>query len=239
MVMAELRARTAKPEFHGGGDSRDLLTQENNKIYALLQNAMTQEGGVYTFTFGISALNVPVIALATVRTSENGNTVKRKFHVVNGTSISVSGRVIDVRVQDVTPKSLPLSGDPTPGAGSKYTVSVVVQRGTRASDNLPTIWDSINALTASGGATPAVTVNIPQECGIISAEVCALSAASPPGDAEVVVEFLGGTTGVFKAYRVIDKPGFVLVPPGATQINISNQDVTNPVLVTLTWGIDG
>jgi hypothetical protein len=236
---AELRARTAKPEFEGTGHSRTLKTQEQGKVYALLQNAMTQEGGVYTFLFGVTRLNVPAMALATIKTSENGNTVTRKFHVIKGTSVTVAGRVLDVRVQDVTPVLLPLSGDATPGAGSEYTVTVVVERGTRASDNFPTLWDSITALTDSGGATPSVTINIPQESGVISAEVCALSGASPPGASEVVVEFLGGVTGVFKAYRVVDKPGFVMVPPGATQIIISNQDAANPTLVTLTWGIDG
>jgi hypothetical protein len=236
---AELRARTNQPEFAGGGDSRDLLTQEQNKVYALLQNAMTQEGGVYTLTFNISYLGVPVIALATVKASENGNTVKRKFHVVNGTSVTIAGRLLDVRVQDVTPVLLPFSGEPTPGAGSKYTVSVVVQRGTRASDNFPTLWDSVTSLTDSGGATPLVVIPIPQEAGVISAEVCALSAATPPGPSEVVVQFIGGGTGIFKSYRVIDKPGFVAVPPGATEIAISNSDATNATIITLTWGIDG
>jgi hypothetical protein len=235
---AELRARTAKPEFEGTGQSRTLKTQEQGKIYALLQNAMTQEGGVYTFLFGMTRLNVPAMALGIIRTSENGNTVTRRFHIVRGTSVTVAGRVLDVRVQDVTPTSLPLSGDATPGAGSDYTVSVIVERGTRASDNLPTIWDSINALTESGGATPSVTIDIPQESGVISLEVCTLSAATPPTGTDVVVEFISGT-GVFKAYRTNEKPGFVLIPPGATQIIISNQNATDPALVTVTWGIDG
>lgn len=236
---AELRARTAHPEFAGGGDSRDLLTQESNKVYAMLQNAMTQEGGVYTLSFNITSLNVPVIALVTLKSSENGNTVKRKFHVVNGTSVTIAGRVLDVRVQDVTPKLLPFSGEPTPGAGSQYTVSVIVERGTRASDNFPTLWDSINELTVSGGATPLVVIPIPSEAGVISAEVCALSAATPPGPAEVIVQFIGGLSGIFKSYRLIDKPGFVAVPPGATEIAISNSDAANETIVTLTWGIDG
>jgi hypothetical protein len=237
---AELRARTAQPEFAGGGDSRDLLTQEQNKVYAMLANAMTQEGGVYTFTFGVSKIAVIFSALVTLRTSENGNTVKRQFHVVNGTSITVAGRVLDLRIQDVTPTVLPVTGGDTPGAGTKYTVSVVVERGTRASDNFPTLWAGCFALTNSGGITPLVTVQIPQESGVISAEVCALSAASPPGASEVVVEFFGpGGSGIFKAYRVADKPGFVLIPPGATEIVVSNLDATNATLVTVTWGIDG
>ena len=94
---AELRARTAHPEFAGGGDSRDLLTQESNKVYAMLQNAMTQEGGVYTLSFNITSLNVPVIALVTLKSSENGNTGKRKFHVVNGTSV-VASTIIDTNI---------------------------------------------------------------------------------------------------------------------------------------------
>lgn len=238
---AELRARTAQPEFAGGGESRDLLTQEPDKFYALLQQAMTQEGGVYTFTFGV-ANPAAVIAstLCIIKSNEGGNTVKRKFHVVNGTSITIAGRLVDVRIKDVTPKTLPITGGNTPGALTKYTVSVVVQRGTRASDNFPTLWAGCFALTNSGGITPLVTVQIPQESGVISAEVCALSAASPPGASEVVVEFFGpGGNGIFKAYRVADKPGFVLVPPGATEIVVSNLDATNATLVTVTWGIDG
>jgi hypothetical protein len=236
---AELRARTAQPEFPGGGDSRDLLTQEQNKIYAMLQNAMTQEGGVYTFTFGVSNPGVVYSAMVHLRTSENGNTVKRRFHVVNGTSISVAGRVLDLRIQDVTPTTQPLSGSPTPGAGTKYTVSVVVERGTRASDNFPTLYGGIFSLTESGGLTPSVTIPIPPEAGVVSAEVCALSASTPPGASEVIVEFGMPTGAILKAYRVIDKPGFVIVPPGATQILIANQDAANAALVTLTWGIDG
>jgi hypothetical protein len=226
----ELRATTGKPEFMGADASRTLKTQEQNKTYALLQQTMTQEGGVYTLTFGVSRIGVPFLALVTLKTSEVGNTVIRQFHVVKGTTITIS-------VQDVTPTILPVSGDPTPGAGTEYTVSVVVERGTRASDNLPTLWAGCFALTDSGGATPSVTVDIPQDSGVISAEVCALSAANAP--AEVVVEFLGGGTGIFKAYRVIDKPGFVMIPPGATQIIIANLDAANAAEVTLTWGIDG
>src|SRR5579863_6209546 len=113
---AELRARTTQPEFPGVGQSRALFTQKQTAV-SLMQTAMTQEGGIYTLTFDVipPGVGIPFNCTAIIKASEGGNRVKRQISIVNGTSISVSGRLIEVKLIDVTPVTLPISNDPTPG----------------------------------------------------------------------------------------------------------------------------
>jgi hypothetical protein len=236
-----LEGRTDKAPFPGTGQSRSLQTQSGQTV-ALCQETMMQEGGVYTCTFDVIPPTdedgdmLPFAATAQIRWNENGNSIQRIISIVQGTSISLPGRVVDIRVTDVTPELLPISGDPTPGAGSKYTVSVVIDRGMRPSKSYPpTLYSGI----ATFPPATAVTIPIPLKSGVDSLEVTAVEdVAFPTVKPNIVVSFQNGT-GIFKQYDPSVTPGFVPIPPGATDVVITNADPTNATNITLTWGVDG
>jgi hypothetical protein len=236
----EYGARTPKPQYPGAGESRKMVTQVAKSV-AMLQHGMTQEGGIYTAVFGVqpprdaSGNEVPFQAQATLKFSENGNAVQRRISIVTGCSISVPGRIIDIRCIDATPATMPISGDPTPGAETPYTVTVIVEKGGRALHIPPTLYGGI--FTIAGHASQAVT--IPKDAGVISVRVSPVQAvAFPTVKPNVVVSFQSGT-GIWKQVDPSLDPLFVPIPPGATEIVIINADAANAINATVTWGVDG
>lgn len=235
----EMRAKTTSPQYPGLGDSRTLSTQtQNNRGQAISQQAMTEEGGVYTLAFSVqppiddTGVLVPYVCEAIVKASEEGNTIQRRFYVINGTSISVPARIIDIRIRDATPAEF--SGETVPGAGSEYIVSVVGQRGTRPYGSKP---PTLSEPAFSIASTLFTTFDIPGDAGVTTVEV-ALSNPITGLSVPATVEFLAGA-GVVKAYAPSTTPEFVVIPAGATQVRITNFDGTNSVFATVTWGIDG
>jgi hypothetical protein len=238
----------AEAYARGIGQSRDLLTQSGQTV-ALAQEAPLTEGFVYTATFDVIPPTdadgnlIPFSAEATLRFSENGNTVVRVISIVQGTSISLPGRVIDVRVTDVTPEFLPLSeGAPTPGAGSKYTVIVVIERATRGGGQqaaAPILYGGIYQI--SSAATQAV--GIPAGVGAKSVMIAWAPSATGETLKELLVNFTAaGGAGVFMTFEVdTDFEGlFVPIPPGATEITMTNTSGPgNPGNAALFFGIDG
>jgi hypothetical protein len=240
-LRSELANQRTSPEFPGAADSRKLVTQVA-KSMALIQHGMAQEGGIYTAVFSVqtpkdsSGNEYPFQAQAILRWSEGGNTVQRRISIVMGTSISIPGRLIDIKCIDATPALLPISGGATPGAGTPYTVTVIVERGTRAITNAPpTLYGGIFVI----GAHATQAVNIPKDAGVISVEVSSVEAtAFPTVKPNVVASFQSGA-GIWKQVDPSVEPGFVTIPPGATEIVITNADGTNPIYSTVTWGVDG
>lgn len=232
-------------EFHGGGESRDMSTQSGQTV-ALFQEAMMQEGGVYTIQFGLiepkdkNGNGVPVECVATILASDRGNSIRRQMNIVKGAGISLAGRVFDVRVTDTTPPTLPLTeGTVTPGANSSYVVSCLVERGNRASESRPpTLYGGIVSLTTHA----SVTIPIPEDAGVISLEVSVIEATTFPlttAKPNVTVYYTTPAGGVFKAYDPTIETGFVPIPPGATQVVIVNSDGAKTVFASLNFGIDG
>jgi hypothetical protein len=232
--MSQMEANTAQPEFPGAGASRQLYTQSGQKV-AMLQQAMFSEGRVYTATFNVRGVEeTPFAALVEITWSEGGNSVHRRFSLVNGVSITLPGRVIDIHVIDNTPSVLPISGGSTPGAGTPYWVDVVVCPGTRNQAQAPTLYEGIATLPSHA----SMTVVIPSHAGIISVEVCGVqSAAIPTGTPLILVSAQAGA-GIFKQWVSTFIPGFVALPPMATELVITNADSAN-ANVTITFGVDG
>lgn len=231
-------ARDPKPRFPGDGQSRTLATQ-TGATARLLQSAMFQEGGVYTVVFDVKYPPGTIFAcVAALRWSENGNTVQRMIDVVKGAQISTPGRVLDVSVIDTTPKTLPLTdATPTPGAGTEYTVSCVVERGNRAAESRPPTLYAGSAKLASHASE---TVAIPYQAGVISLQVTASEdTAFPTVQPNILVTFTTASGGVFDQYTTGANSGFIPIPPGATEVVITNADGANGAVVTLNWGIDG
>lgn len=232
-------ANRAELTFEGASGSREMSTQSGMTV-ALLQEGMSLEGGVYTLLFGIidPSPNVPYECVATVKTSDAGNTIERQFNIVKGTAITLSGRVFDIRVTDTTPAVLPLSDStPTPGADSTYVVTCIIERGTRAPKSAnPTLYGGVAQIALHA----TLTIPIPENAGVESLEISSqVAVAFPSTNPNVTVEFTTAAGGIFKQYNPILEPGFVTIPPGATEITITNNDGTNAVNTTITWGIDG
>jgi hypothetical protein len=225
----------------GMGDSRQLLTQ-SGQTQAITQGAPLTEGFVYTATFDVipptddEGNMVPFAAEAQIRFSEKGNTIQRVISIVQGVSISLPGRVIEIRITDTTPLVLPLTeGISTPGAGSQYVVTVVIERAPRAGlSDPPTLYGGIEFLAAS--ATPMVA--IPAGVG---AKSLLVGWAGNPIPEPLVVTFTTAAGGSFAQYVVVaDSSGkFLPIPPGATEVMLTNTDAANSGMAVLSWGIDG
>ena len=233
-------AHETTTRFHGGSASRDMATQSEQTV-ALFQEAMMQEGGVYTLAFDIQDPGVPVECVATIRAADKGNHIQRQMNIVKGASISLAGRVFGIYVTDTTPALLPLSGEespvPTPGPGTGYVVTVVVERGNRAAESRPPTLYGGSAQIASHAS---LTVPIPENAGVISLEVTAQVAVAFPSTApNLTVTFTTAAGGIFKQYNPIEYTGFVPNVPGATEVTITNNDGSNAVNVAFVWGIDG
>jgi hypothetical protein len=232
-----------RPRFEGQGDSRSLKTQ-SGQTEKMTNVGMKQEGGVYTLSFYVRipyVAEVPVVyqAVATIRSSEGGNTVIRKISVLPGTSITIPGRLINIEVTDTTPEKLPFSDLDTPNANTPYTVWVIAERGTRPlGSKPPTLWGGFFSLTDTS-PNNSVTVDIPPDSGVNSVEITAVSGAAGGGTPAMIVEFVGGLTGLFKSYNPAINTGFIPIPAGATQIIIANLSTSNIASASLTWGIDG
>jgi hypothetical protein len=226
----------------GMGDSRELLTQ-SGQTQAISQGAPLTEGFVYTATFDVipptddEGNMVPFAAEAQIRFSEKGNTIQRVISIVQGVSISLPGRVIEIRITDTTPSTLPPGGEspiPTPGAGSPYVVTVVIERAPRASGQPPTLYGGIVPLSGGGTAVVAIPIGV-------GAKSLVIGWAGNPVPAPLLVSFTTAAGGAFAQYIVsADLEGVPLpVPPGATEVLIENTDATNPGNATITWIIDG
>ena len=236
------------PEFTGDGQSRDLLTQSGESV-ALLQGAPLTEGYVYTMAFDVIAPTddtgapVPYACVVQVRYNENGNTQQRVFSLSGAQSISLPGRVLDVRVTDTTPLTLPLTGEdeppPTPGEGSKYTVRVVVQRGVRAPNSAPPVLQNGQVALA-----PAASQAFQVPLGAGASSVAVSYGGAVPADipSALLVSFEGpGGVGIFKQVYVTaaSEDKFYTIPSGATEVVVTNVDAANSANVALQWGIDG
>ena len=232
----------------GGGDSRDLLTQSGQQV-ALSQGTPLTEGYVYTISFDVIAPTddvgdpVPYACVVQVRFNENGNTQQRIFSLSGAQSISLPGRIIDIRVTDTTPTTLPLSGGdeptPTPGAGTPYTVRMVLERGNRPGGaDRPALYNGIFQLAP----TDSVSLMVPQGAGAQSVAVSYGGATPADVPSAILISFNGpGGTGIFKQAYVTaaSEDRFINIPSSATEVTITNVDSANTANVSVQWGIDG
>lgn len=215
----------------GGWSSSGQLNMGNSVDQVSLQ-ANFPKGDVYTVQFSVtppSAVGgvIPIpTTRATIMWSINGNFHSRVVDVGNGVSVSGVANAVKVNVQDLSPD---------PGGSPQYGVDITVARGVRAdTGNPPTLFgERVTGVAAAGGA---VTILVPINAGVISAEVTA--SENGVGTPNVTVLQQGGTTQ--KSYDVGIVPAFVALRPGVvTQLRIVNHDPTNAVDITITWGIDG
>jgi hypothetical protein len=201
---------------------------------AVSLQANFKDPGSYTVQFGVvpPPIAAPAFGIfdcsAVVEWSVEGNTIRRRVSVGNGTSISGQGQAVAVRVSDQSSGAF---------GANEYTVSIQVAPGTRPSVNKPpTLRGYQTVVTVGGGATSVL--DIPQDAGVISVEtdVSVLVVGSLPVQALVLQ--VNGAGQILNQYDPTIVTGFVPVAPNATQVELVNLSANNYRL-QFTFGIDG
>lgn len=208
---------------------------------------------VYTLQFAIQAtpapagspVEPPTLTYAIITWSIGGNQITRKVSVSNGSSVTGVGAGCSVAVFDATgmaPAPVPplTANDPVPN----YNVLVTLTPGSRGESALPPVFYPIPAngtLPPNTGAhAPSVVIPVPPNSGATSVAVTTCNGADTPSDALVTQFFDDGGAGVvIKTYRPDIYTGFVALDPSATSILIQNQNMTQSLQWSVTFGIDG
>jgi len=198
------------------------------------------EAQYYTVQFAVEQpSNVTPDVIADLSWSVEGNTVRRRISIGNGTSISGCGAAIRVKVSDAT-----LIGS----TGIPYNVSIQVSKGTRPNPGQPVF---LRAVPNPGAPNPyfifiapggAAIIPIPNDAGVISADVEAISTLAIPtlSPNQVFVQQEDLTfTHPFKAYYPLIETGFVPVFPTAANLKVTNLSATDTIAVSCLFGIDG
>ena len=218
--------------------------------------------GYYTLQFSVGPDNPPNVPLgasippaqavfngydatATINWKVNGQAIQRMITIGQGTSISGLCESVDVLVADTTQIA-------AVNAGANYRVTVSAGPGTRAGYIIPPQLKGICTGIAGGGTIlnggigiqqiaaggGQVFYAIPQNAGVVSVEIDLLSAVNAAAQVEAFLSTVGPA---MKAFNPPDNayPLFVAIPPNATILELVNNDPTNVIDVTVTWGIDG
>ena len=242
----DMHPLNASKQSHSGGWSKSQDMVFYDTLRELSMQANFPVAGFYTVQFGVeqdpSLLTNPDI-IADVVWSVEGNDIRRKISVGNGTTISGTGQACSVKVRDAT-----LFGP----AGQKYTVKALLSPGVRpGSLNRPFLrgidWDLtsivapsflINPYTVSIGPGQSVIINIPPNAGVISADVEVTLSAIVPLDPSLVTVGQANPSGTFKGYYPLIETGFVPVFPSSAYLIIGNSAPAD-IEATVLWGIDG
>jgi len=163
-------------------------------------------------------------------TVEGGGTVRRTVSIGSGTTISGPGQNCTVTMRD---QSSGLFGPGTP-----YTVTCQVAPGSHPTAAAPPTlrgFPTFQTVAALG----TLTLTIPPDAGITSAQVVvsATAAAALPVQAIVLQQNGGGQ--ILKQYDPQVNTGFVTITPGSTTLAVSNLNAANAYRVQITWGVDG
>lgn len=212
----------------GWSQSGKLTTLNPNNLVSLQANFPIAD--VYTVQFAVGPPSGGVFrAIATISWTVEGNTIVRQVDVGNGVSISAPSQAVRVQVVDATDPAKIAIG------GQQYGVTISVTRGVRPFASLPPV---LFGETVSIPAGSIAVVNVPHSAGVTSVEVTALDFSAPATNPIATIR--QQNTGDIKSYAIGQGDnGFVAVAPSVTHLTIQNLDLANPILTSLTWGIDG
>jgi hypothetical protein len=230
-----------------GGAKSVVLTRGQFQPVAL-GNYVFNDAGVYTIQFStipvggpaVPSFVRPSITYAIVKWTVAGNDIQRIVSVANGVSLAGVGEGCTIQVFDATAIDPPPNPDPMP----QYTVTATLTPGTRGSAvNPPTYFPSVfdpNTKVASYGdllASSSAVIPVPQNAGVISVQVTGVS--GNPADPLLlnVVQYNPVTN--LRAYSAAVYTGFIPLDPGATFVNINNEDAAHDALYGVAFGVDG
>ncbi len=229
---------------HDGGNSK---VQCQASFGTLSKDGNSRDGaaGSYTVQFSVgdqdTTINIErILVVADIVWSVNGNDVRRRVSVVNGTSVSGVGESVKVTMFDDSDPNI------APGASKPYEVSITIAPGTRASGSIPPTLVVDHDIISVAAALPAggkfIGKNIPKDAGVTSVMVTVINVDG--ANAPVANDALGlvvlehrDATSPLKRYdpRMY---GFVPLAPGATALFLANAGA-DACAVQITYGIDG
>lgn len=199
----------------------------------------------YTVQFNVTLPPGGVFAnpVAEISWSVEGNTIRRLVSVTNGCSVTGVGQGVKVVVRDQTPQGI---GGKVYGVS--YDVAITVAPGNRSSVNQPPIFTPPSAILAGAVVLPLYTVPplsflrvaIPQNAGVISSYVTAVTADGSP-----LTQF-GGIVTEFdvaghaqKSYDVLNQE-FVPISGQGFELQVfNNLAAGHDLQVSVSFGIDG
>ena len=203
----------------------------------------------YTVQFSIEGdQGIFANPVAEIAWSVEGVTIRRIVTVTDGCSVTGVGQSIKVVVRDNTPQGL---GGITYGAA--YKVSITVAPGSRPSVQQPPLFTPIAGSLFSGGALLPITapfivgptqvgvIAVPQNAGVISAYVTAITSDfSALGQFKAVVLQVDQTAATRRSYEAFPAK-FVPIVPEASSLNLLNKlgGGGANILYSVSFGIDG
>lgn len=256
-----LRASLGNGRTLKNGASRaQIIGNSGNQQFDLQYDL--DDGGTYTVEFYVgpaqklvpSAVPASPKPQAEIQWCVEGNTVFRTVDVGNAVSISGRGQKVKVRVYDIAP----VAGSPTligPVPGINYPVAILVTKGIRANYLIPPavvepstgsglivpVGGSANFVIPTNpiddtpiGVSSVEVVVIPTSAGAIPAQVGALWAGTNPVTVAANVPHNQS-----KSWDPTLNTGYISLPPGTTDITVTNNTAAQNVVVFVTWGIEG
>ena len=168
---------------------------------------------------------------ALIMWSIGGQTIKRKVSVVHGQSITGVAQNVTVKLLD---KSINIAGSPA----AKYTATIALAPGTRASSRWPTLFPAIVVPVLAPAA--AVTIAIDPDAGAVHFMLAFLDTGAPANyvDGNLSVDFLIGTT-VIGSFDPGLFPQGAPIPSGAQAVKITNNSAAETYRLSPVFGIDG
>lgn len=205
----------------------------------------------YTVQFNIQVKQGLFInPVAEISWSVEGNTIRRLVSVTNGCSVTGVGQGVKVVVRDQTPQGI--NGITY---GITYNVSITVAPGSRSSVNQPPVYTPIAGVLTTFGpivVTPILApfsippggiggIVVPQDAGVISAFVTAISSDfTPIGQFKAVVLQVDQTSNTRRSYDAFPH-AFVPIVPETASLNLLNElgGGGANILYSVSFGIDG
>ncbi len=173
-------------------------------------------------------LNTPV---AVIEWSTNGDTVRRKVSVVNGTSISGPAEFVKVKMFDESEDA----------AAHHYVAVVTVTPGTRGGDVPPTLQNQPLQSFGAGSGTlgSGVIFPIPEDVGAVMFRVLVWNETGPltMGDVIVRQETQAGAT--IDAVMNPSEEGWIPIAPGAVQVEVGTFNGSETGEAFIIFAIDG
>lgn len=233
----------------GWSQSGNIRVADPNKKVTLQVNFPISD--YYTVQFNVTPPNPQKIgpvppnlsdlfdAEAIVTWSVEGNYVRRRITVGNGSVLSGTGQGCRVELYDALPPGLVFPG---PAPGPEYPGSIQIARGTRPTNAAP---PQLNGGTFTVTPGSSVLVPVPNDAGATSVNIAVAAVGAPPpvitNEALInQVDFLAPGL-VWKSYFPHDPCAFCPLTPFTTGLELFNffGGGGADIVYGITYGIEG
>lgn len=201
-----------------------------------------REDSIYTIQFSLIAdKSVIVRPEATISMNINGNDVRRRISVVNGTSFSGTSRTVSIHLYDTLTAGMP-------GVlGVNYVANIQISQGIRPSTSRPPVLIPDQYIDALGVTHPFIgeflvppagtgVILVPDNSGVTSVQITAAIVVPPTGPIQVFARQLSAAVSLTSYDPTLHD--FVSIWPGTQQVSITNHSA-DLVGVSGLFGVDG